>query len=484
MLHLKPRIIYRGALCACLALFFLWCWVILRPVQDPLGHPTFSDIREYERRLPQHSGHSTNSRRRYLYLPQEASGSGWNNAFQASLVNSHLAYLANRGYVFRDFVASAHPPFPDTLPDGSRRPLSIPMNAFTSGPTGGGHLGIDPDVDEPRAISKEWWDKLCPPSEVVEVNLDETLKVLNLTDDTSGMETLTRWADKLGKMEAPCVMISNGEPFDWLAMAAPTKVLEIWPSYGTSPALIQFKWSPLVGRALSRNYDLLTLDPHSIPPALIPSYTPPRKGIIGLGKSTPYPLSSFTPYPASSTPITGLLALHVRRGDYAEHCRRLASLGTGYNAWNAFGRPDVRAAHPTLPALPDYLDVPEGVSREDASYAHCWPTAESIVQRVHTVRKDSAVSGLQLRSVYIATNGEPEWVAQLMAQLKADNWDLVSTSLDMKLMRDERAVAQAVDMSVLVAAEMFIGVGFSSLSSNVVQLRLAGGRMPETNRFW
>ncbi|KAJ7624465.1 hypothetical protein FB45DRAFT_923468 [Roridomyces roridus] len=487
MLHFKPRIFYRATVCACLALFFLWRWVILHPVQDPLGHPTFSDIREYERGLPQHSRQAvfTKPRRRYLYLPGEASGSGWNNAFQAALLNTHLAYLTNRGYVFRDFVASAHPPFPDTLPNGDRRPLSIPMNAFTSGPTGGGQLGDDLDEQlTPRAISKEWWNKVCPANEVVEINLDETLKELNITDDTSGLDRLTRWVDKFGKMEAPCVTIPNGEPFDWMFMGNP-KILELWPSYGISPVLTQFKWSPLIARALSRNYHLLTLDPHPLPPALISSYTPPRKEIPDLGStSAPYPISSFSPYPAASSPITGLLALHVRRGDYAEHCRNLASWGSGYNAWNTFGSPDVRAAHPTLPALPDYLDVPDGMSHEDAAYAHCWPTAESIVQRARVVRKDSVSSGTQLRAVYIATNGEPHWVADLVRQFKADGWELVSTSLDMKLTRDEMAVAQAVDMSVLVAAETFIGVGFSSLSSNVVQIRLAGGRKPETTHFW
>jgi transketolase len=67
--------------------------------------------------------------------------------------------------------------------------------------------------------------------------------------------------------------------------------------------------------------------------------------------------------------------------------------------------------------------------------------------------------GQDLRRVFIATNGEPEWVNELAARLRADGWDLVSSSMDMELAQDEFAVSQAVDMGVLVAAETFIGSG-------------------------
>ncbi|KAJ6485369.1 hypothetical protein C8R47DRAFT_980181 [Mycena vitilis] len=430
-----------------------------------LQHPTFSDIREYERRLPQHQTpfKQGSPPRRYLRFSWEGWGSGWNNVFQEQLLNTHLAYLAHRGYIFVDYTPRDHPPFPDTVPNGTRHLLHIPMNAFTSGPTGGGSLG--PNIDAiPRAASLEWWNLVCSPKDVVEVDIVATAKELNFSDATSGHDRLLGWASKLRDIEAPCVNVVGGSPFDYLFIGS-DKVLSTWPSYENSPVLKEFAWSSLITRALARNYALFSAS-----------------------VSTPYPLSAFRPYRASSPPIQGLLGIHVRRGDYEEHCKKLADWGSDYNAWNLFGRPDIRATIPSYPQLPDHLTVSDGIPRQEAVRPHCWPTQVEIVQRVREVRA-AAVSGetfsaQNLRRVYIATNGEPEWVAELVALLHDDGWDTVSTSLEMELTRDEFAVAQAVDSAVLMSAETFIGVGFSSLTSNVVQLRLAGGRHPGTNRFW
>ncbi|KAJ7616655.1 hypothetical protein FB45DRAFT_757151, partial [Roridomyces roridus] len=447
--------------------------------------PTFADIREHERNLAQQSilPVPTRARPRYLHLPDEAWGSGMNNVFQAQLLNTHLAYLSHRGYVFKDYVASAHPPFPDTFPNGTQIHLRIPMNAITSGPTGGGSLGVNVDETRtPRAISLEWWDTVCPPSEVVELGLGETNDELGMSGETTGLEKLNRWVEKLRRIEAPCVKITGGEPFDWMFIAS-TKILDLWPSYGNSPTLKEFAWSALVTRALSRNFALFS--PSTPPPSLLPTLSHIGR-ISTLGtSSSPYPLSAFTPYHTASPPIPGLLALHVRRGDYSQHCRNLVEWGSDYSAWNGFGNPSVRAAHPTFPALPDYLSVPEGMTHGEAAYAHCWPSLDEIVSRAREVRLNASQQRqIELSAVYVATNGEPGWVGELMELLRKDGWERVATSLDMQLARDEVAVAQAVDMSVMVAAEVFIGVGFSSLSSNVVQLRLAGGRHAATNRFW
>ncbi|KAJ6490962.1 hypothetical protein C8R45DRAFT_867858 [Mycena sanguinolenta] len=86
--------------------------------------------------------------------------------------------------------------------------------------------------------------------------------------------------------------------------------------------------------------------------------------------------------------------------------------------------------------------------------------------------------------MYIATNGDRAWVRDLAVLLVADGWKEVKSSWDMELTLEEQAVAQAVDMGVLTAAEAFIGVGFSSMTSNAVQIRLAAGRHPESIHFW
>jgi hypothetical protein len=115
------------------------------------------------------------------------------------------------------------------------------------------------------------------------------------------------------------------------------------------------------------------------------------------------------------------------------------------------------------------IDVPEGMTTQEATHAHCWPTPEQIVARARAVRTASASGehfpAQRLRAVYVSTNGKPEWVAGLAALLRADGWESVGSSVDMQLAKDEQAVAQAIDMSVLVAAESFIGVGVRFVSS-------------------
>ncbi|KAJ6607020.1 hypothetical protein B0H10DRAFT_1819158, partial [Mycena sp. CBHHK59/15] len=251
------------------------------------------------------------------------------------------------------------------------------------------------------------------------------------------------------------------------------KVVSLWPSYGPSPTLKAFAWSALVTRALERNFALFSSE--ALPASLsrVPSAWRITTSTTG-DFTDPHPLTLFRPYHTSEPPIKGLLGLHVRRGDYEEHCAHLANLNYDYNA--------------AFPALPDRLTVPAGSSQHDVTFAHCWPTAEVLVERVRAVRA-AAESGetfpaQTLRAVFIATNGDHEWLAALVTQLRADGWESVTTSFDLQLAKDEQAVAQAVDMGVLTSAETFIGNGFSSLTSNVVQLRLAGKKHPDTNRFW
>ncbi|KAJ7246781.1 hypothetical protein B0H12DRAFT_753376 [Mycena haematopus] len=448
---------------------------------DALGRPTFNEIKIYEQNLPQSPRFlpKGTDRPRYLFFPRASWGSGWNNVFQEQLLNTHLAYLSHRAYVFPQYIPRDHPPFPDILPDGKRSMLKIPMNALVSGPTGGGPLSADgSDSAMRRAIPEESWNIVCPRSKVVDVTVDDVMREAGLDGTSDAEDIMARWADKLLKMSAPCVSIQGGSVFDYIFIGS-SRVLSLWPSYGHSPALEYFAWSPLVTAALFWNFHLLSQD--KPPRSLIPRGPRPHK------------FESFPPLHTSEPPIAGLLGIHVRRGDYEGHCVNLANSGADYNAWNALGTPGIRNRPSQLTpsdsesvwvALPNYLDVRAGKSRVDAALDHCWPSPEAIVERTHNVRKDAAAAAHDLRRIYISTNGDPSWVKNLAALLTADGWELVASSLDMELTLDETAVSQAVDMGVLTAAQVFIGVGFSSMTSNVVQIRLSGGRRPETTYFW
>ncbi|KAJ7018190.1 hypothetical protein C8F04DRAFT_1152421 [Mycena alexandri] len=392
------------------------------------------------------------------------------------LLNTHLAYRAQRAYVFPNYIPRDHPPFPDTLPNGTRHMLEVPMNAFVSGPTGGGPLSADhTDSILRRAVSVEWWDIVCPPENVVSVKLYDTLQEMGLDGGSDGKDMMDKWANKLLGMSAPCISIVDGSPFDYIFIGS-SRVISIWPDYSNSPVLQYFAWSPLITAAIFRHFHFLSDDA-------------PPKSLAPVGEP-PYDFQSFRPYISSAPPIPGLLGIHVRRGDYEGHCINLANGGADYNAWNLIGTPGLTPATKdgyVWPALPDYLDIPGNQSRRDAAFDHCWPSPAAIVTRARKVQvsaaSEDALAPQNLRRIYISTNGESSWVTELAAALRADGWK-VASSLDLLLTREEKAVGQAVDMGILVAADAFIGVGFSSLTSNVVQIRLGGGRDARTIHFW
>jgi len=201
-----------------------------------------------------------------------------------------------------------------------------------------------------------------------------------------------------------------------------------------------FGWSPLITAALRANA-------HIIHPTLS-SLTP----------------SSFSPY-SRPTPFSGLLALHVRRGDYIEHCLHLANWTSSYTAYNEF------------PGLPDRFSPPYlsdvQTSEEQALYrAHCFPDIEQIVSRVREVRA-SLLSRTMLTRLYVMTNGGPKWLQELKVALQEDaerghlgQWEQITTSRDLRLTREQRHNGQAIDMAIGQRAEVFIGNGVRSRSSS------------------
>ncbi|KAJ7063852.1 hypothetical protein C8F01DRAFT_1129564 [Mycena amicta] len=354
--------------------------------------------------------------------------------------------------------------------------LHIPMNAFTSGPTGGGSWGPHAPRGTPRGISLAWWDVVCSDSEVVvELSLPKVNGELGIDAQTSGAERMMRWAGKLKGMKE--------------AFMVTTKPASIWPSsasYGTSPTLTAFTWSALVTRAFIRNYALVS-SAGMLPPYLMPAL--PWKHTLDIGSiAHPYPLSAIPPLAISAPPIRGLLGLHLRRGDYETHCRNLAEWGTPYNTWNAFGAPEFRDRE-GYPALPDFHSAKD-TPNVNGTLAHCYPDIDVILEKIHSVLSPSSPSTQSFNPthIFIATNGDAHWLGQLTHRLTNDlgGGVKVSSSRDFQatITLEERAVDMAVDMAVLQAAEVFIGNGWSSVTSNVVQLRLAGGREPWTCRFW
>ncbi|KAJ7599024.1 hypothetical protein C8J56DRAFT_1093143 [Mycena floridula] len=210
-----------------------------------------------------------------------------------------------------------------------------------------------------------------------------------------------------------------------------------------------FVWSPLVNSALIRNFAILE------PPEVVQA------------KSV-----------AQSELYSGLIAVHIRRGDYSRHCRRLLGWGSKYIAFNQF------------PGLLDKFD-PEEYLLLDKDKArikllepyyleHCLPEIPQIVARLHGLREAHPT----LKRIFVLSNARPWWLRELGEELARDGWQNVKNSLDLVLDKEQKNVGMSVDMAIATSAEIFVGNGFSSLTANVVLLRKAKGFADETNRFF
>ncbi|KAI0309572.1 hypothetical protein OF83DRAFT_1179473 [Amylostereum chailletii] len=408
----------RRALCVALLALALLALTVLAAAP-----PSFADVRELERRLPQHDlalPSPEGAHGRYVFFADQWTGLGLNNILQESLMLSHLAHRARRAYVFHDYTWSTTPaPFvPDIDLDAhalALRPARIPLNAFISGPTAGGPMPA------PRAVSRAFWEEVCPEAR-------RTLFAEVPPEDLGDTERMAWWVAKLEEREEGCLLVRfNGRrPFGFDFFST-SRFLALYPSLQSSPILAAFAWSPLVLAALASNAHLL-------------------------------------PPPTASGVLPGVLAVHLRRGDYAEHCTYLAAQGLGYMGMNQH------------PALPDRFDPPspsDGDGDADARYApHCLPTLPQVVARLHAVRAAHPA----LRHVYLMTNGARAWSDALRRALRdAGGWARVLSGRDLALPGAAAHVAAAVDMAIAERAEVFVGNGFSSLSANVAMLRLARG---------
>lgn len=120
------------------------------------------------------------------------------------IMMSHLAYLANRSYVFEEYTWS-HTPLPWTIYDFALRPARIPLNAFISGPSAGGPMA------QPRAVSAEFYETICPKEKRV------TISSKDAPADEPGDKLLDWWVKRLAETPEGCVDVENDPPvFNWL----------------------------------------------------------------------------------------------------------------------------------------------------------------------------------------------------------------------------------------------------------------------------
>ena len=207
----------------------------------------------------------------------------------------------------------------------------------------------------------------------------------------------------------------------------PHEILPSWPKLSRSPILRLFGWGTLAHSAFETNRHLFS------PAPLIEEYS-----------ATPTCPHCVDPY----GPLPGLLAVHVRRGDFLQHCENLGHWGAGFNAFNSF------------PSFPDPWVPPQGTDevRIPVYLQRCLPTTEQLVEKIEAVRRAPGSEGL--KNLYIMTNGDKEWLAEVRAALmKAYKWEHIATSRDMVLTPEQKYTSHTMDMLIGERAQVFIGNG-------------------------
>ncbi|KAJ7676554.1 hypothetical protein DFH06DRAFT_1428091 [Mycena polygramma] len=416
--------------------------------------PEYFAVRQWEAALPQHNlslPFPEGKSGRYVKFSNQAPGLGWNNWFNEVRMNAHLAYLSGRGNVFLDYSwAPQHYRGPGKwINKWTANAPRTPLNAILSGPIAGGPF--EPGDPSPRAISELWFDVVCPPEERRYLN---TRDVKPAVTGASGTEVLAHWQAVLRGAPERCIEVVPAEE-DTLAQTfdlwlwGSSRLLSLWDSVVESPITRLVDASPIVRSAVEANAYLF------LPPS-------PRP-----------------PYPAPSDPFQLMLALHVRRGDFKGHCRYLAGFTADFFSWNQF------------PFLQDRFarDAPGSTER---LAERCWPDIAAYVSKTSEARRDylahvaamnmtqSAASTLDV--MYILTNERSTWIEDLKTALRLEGWS-VATSQDMILSTQQTDVSMAVDMEIARRAAVFVGNGWSSLTSNVVYQRLVDKRDPITIRY-
>ncbi|KAG8888710.1 hypothetical protein FRB98_006967 [Tulasnella sp. 332] len=372
-------------------------------------------------------------------------------------MSAEIAYLSNRAYAFQPYlwdINTQNSTVIDVVDGVTLRSAIIPLNAFISGPAAGGAMPnpIGPNESKrPRAVSWKWFAEVCPDERRKYVDVRTVRKQRGIEEDRkpSGKEILEAWTAELGDMTESCVVVTDDHV--WTFDAFGERMLPAWPTLRHSPILTHFQWSPLVKGIVERNMLLIA------------------------GRKAPEAEAG-----ALSPTISGVVAIHLRRGDFLEHCKNLAGWRTMYNSWNTFDGFRDR--------FPSRVEVGrmDNETRLRLYMEHCLPTVQQMVDRLKAVRSEWIEGHPEadaLKRVYVMTNAEAAYRSELSEKLRADGWDGVTMSVDLEVRKAETEVVLTADMMIGQLAEVFVGNGFSSLTSNINLLRMMHGVSTDSIRF-
>ncbi|KAF8799245.1 hypothetical protein BYT27DRAFT_7228035 [Phlegmacium glaucopus] len=503
---------------------------VLQNAPDKSGlPPLFEAYTEYENHLPQQLDDNI-AERKYIFVANHAHGCGWGNALQEMVFSTLVASGSGRGFVWHDYAWNRDGPKYSEY-NGKKIPSRIPISTMLSGYILGLNSG-NKASNETRPISRFLYENICPPEKRVYIDRSsvEALRQLNPAnagtslDTISGKAILDAWLDRLNQSDvkdARCVEVTKDtlQIVDFWVLGS-NRVHDLWDTLANSPIMNGWSWSPLIYQAFKRNRDIIS---------------PKVKYFLDLAAS-------------DETDSLPLLTLHLRRGDYADHCVNLAGWGSTYTGQSSFPEfaerdsfiiPKVVEGYSSNVTTPGDTHVVSSEEEKTKYYLkHCYPDVGQVVNRVREVVHDyeaflqnrsgrlnwgshkyenwgsktwqkrwggtgrESIGNKRLKRVFIMTNGDKALLQELKQALMDDaerskmpsdetngwdfewTWEGVSTSRDLDLGWEEKPVGQALDMYTAQRSELFVGNGFSSLTANIVVLRMKDGRNPLQIRFW
>ncbi|KIJ91245.1 hypothetical protein K443DRAFT_655241 [Laccaria amethystina LaAM-08-1] len=398
-------------------------------------------------------------------------------------------------------------------------PSRVPLSTMIAGHI----LGLPPDnlntaSDTPRAIPYPLYESICRPSSRVYISTKEMQ--MTWIDRNSWLDDIEEdmYDDYDGPDSTPSL---NGEVSDPNS-SSPQREKNQIPLSDASAHQVLSAWVARLNEPDLRDARCIEV----------------KEGEVNVFDVCPSPTPS-TNLINANTPLP-LLALHLRRGDFITHCAHLANWNSTFTGFNSFpdmslhtgdafvvprvvessasanseGNPEGEFTFRTGKSFSTHPTVPTMDAKRKVYYDHCIPDVGQVVRRVREVVQDYFAFVEQRERDALASEMRKEgWFRFLVwwkggrkvrTALKEDAlsgwevvlgdrevrvgepwaWDGIATSRDLQLGWEEKYVAQALDMYVAQRAEVFIGNGFSSLTSNVVMLRKFAGLHPIQTRFW
>ncbi|KAL7408783.1 hypothetical protein BDY24DRAFT_405421 [Mrakia frigida] len=445
---------------------------------------------------------------RLLMMQNNPKNTCINSQILLHLLQHHLAtstYLSKpRTYVFQPYVL---PPGSSPFAVFSSKLPSIPFTAFLN------HFlaSPNPKSSSPGTISLEDYEQICPESERVVLGLQtpthtrlvwekelaegkwrkgsKELVPLPSPGDNVGVDErllvlggfMESWKDER------CLEI-KGDLVEFLLANGGDVVGEdeLWDVLKNSEGVKGWKWGERIVNGVNKAVESLVGGGGVV----VGAGTGASVGVAGvvLGKKGGATGAAVEDSGAAGGAgglekpevLVGLLAVHIPQ-ILSSQCEAFSSSTSNFTS---FSRSPVLSDRfpPISPALSQH-------GKDTIYFDHCAPSIERVLARSGRLRREHP----RLRSLFVGGMAEAGWRERKRwkeAFEKAESeggggWERVYFEGDLGINSwGMKELGTGVSMELMRRSEVFIGNGFSSLTSNVVMLRQRDSRPLDTTRFW